>query len=137
MNKDRTIKSNMAREGQEEVFDTISRDCREKGFRGSAGFYMAVVEANKEGVMRLRVNTARMLPVEPWVCTDQVTGEYGTDKLNITPVKSNSNLYQTIFHQCIAYGLAHLIANWNTLKVNKDHERMMVDPMFMIVKGLR
>ena len=97
MNKDRTIKSNMAREGQEEVFDTISRDCREKGFRGSAGFYMAVVEANEEGVMRLRVNTARMMPVEPWVCTDQVTGEYGTDKLNITPVLSNSNLHSTIF----------------------------------------
>ena len=70
MNKDRTIISHMAREGQEEVFDTIARDCREKGFRGSAGFYMAVVEANEEEVIRLKVNTARMLPVEPWVCTE-------------------------------------------------------------------
>ena len=70
MNKDRTIKSHMAREGQEEVFDTIFRDCREKGFRGSAGFYMAVVEANEEEVIRLEVNPARMLSVEPWVCTD-------------------------------------------------------------------
>ena len=65
-NMDGTIKSHMARVGQEEVFDTILKGCREKGFKGRAGFYMAVVEANEE-VIKLKVNPARMLPAESWV----------------------------------------------------------------------
>ena len=65
-----SIKGTMAREGREGVFDRIARDCMAKGFRGRAGFYMAVVEANEEAVIRVRVNPARMLPVEPWVCLE-------------------------------------------------------------------
>lgn len=65
-----SIKGTMAREGQEGVFDRIARDCRERGFRGRAGFYMAVVEANEEEVLKVRVNPVRMLPVEAWVCLE-------------------------------------------------------------------
>ena len=64
---DVTITSHMARVGQDEVFDTILKGCRETGFKGKAGFYMAVVEANEEEVIKLKVNPARMLPAESWV----------------------------------------------------------------------
>ena len=62
-----TIYGGIAREGQEETFDRIKRDIRQKGFQGKFGFYIMVFKANREKDMEVEVNLVKMLPPQVWV----------------------------------------------------------------------
>jgi len=62
-----TIYGGIAREGQEETFDRIKRDIRQKGFQGKFGFYIMVFKANREKDMEVEVNVEKMRPPEVWV----------------------------------------------------------------------
>ena len=62
-----TIYGSIAREGQEETFDRIKRDIRQKGFQGKFGFYIMVFKANREKDMEVEVNVEKMRPPEVWV----------------------------------------------------------------------
>ena len=79
-NEDSTILGNMARDGQEQLFDRIARDCKEKGFKGNVGCYMAIMKSNTS-VMEVEVNVERMLPPELWV---QPTNQHSQEPVNLT-----------------------------------------------------
>jgi len=65
--ENRSIIGFLRRAGQEAAFDKVTRAVQERGFKGRAGFFIAIMKSNKKNKMKIEVNSEKMLPPEGWV----------------------------------------------------------------------
>jgi len=70
-NRDRSLCGLLYRKAQEEMYDMLVRSIREEGFNGQKGFYYAIysgegVTGGITGVVGIKLNPVKILPVEKW-----------------------------------------------------------------------
>jgi len=70
-NKDRSLIGNLHREKQEEIFDSLVRAIKEKGYKGLKGYFYAIYLGNdsvgdSEATKTMKINPVNILPLMDW-----------------------------------------------------------------------
>jgi len=70
-NRDRSFIGNLHREKQEEIFDSLVRAIREKGYKGMKGFFYAIYVGNDSSgdsgtTKTMKINPVNILPLMNW-----------------------------------------------------------------------